>query len=141
VFLADKIYFGGQKHTLPLSDDNQNPPTSVVGFEANHLAEKHTSKWKKYSRCKVKPIENKTDVFGLCQPLPKTTTRKKVTAFCLLEKVKRENYIRRGSSEREASLSEQKINSVFHRWAIFRLFSAGFRWKYSRFLQKKISSK
>jgi hypothetical protein len=40
VFLADKIYFGGQKHTLPCSDEHQNPPTNVAGFEADHLTEK-----------------------------------------------------------------------------------------------------
>jgi hypothetical protein len=101
VFLADKIYFGGQKHTLPCSDEHQNPPTKVAGFEANHLAGKQAPKCRKYSRCKVKTIYNKIDVYNLCQPLPNTTTRKKWLFFCVSDEEKEKNQNREGIIKHE----------------------------------------
>jgi hypothetical protein len=86
-----KFISSRSKHTLPCSDEHQNPPTYVAGFEVNHLAEKQAPKCRKYSRCKVKSIDNKMDIYSLCQPLPNTTTRKEVMDFLPLQKMEREN--------------------------------------------------
>jgi len=116
------LFQAAQNIPCHVPHEHQNPPTSVVGFEADHLAEKQASKWKEYSRCKVKPIENKIDIYGLCQPLPNTTTRKKVTVFCVLDEEKEKNQNREEIIKCENTTSLERQLFHFTSGTLFNCF-------------------